>query len=112
MEYEKKYGFKSIIKEWLNYISHLISANILSPIEEGTEILMRNLENRIIRVEKKILRDITSLLIIGFGGVFLIFALFFFLKEFLGLSNALAFFSIGGIVFVIGLLLKLKEFRR
>jgi energy-converting hydrogenase Eha subunit C len=48
-------------------------------------------------------------MIISFGGVLLIFALFFSLKEYLDLSNAAAFFSIGIIVFVIGLLLKVGE---
>jgi VIT1/CCC1 family predicted Fe2+/Mn2+ transporter len=72
-------------------------------------MVMKTIENRIMRIEKRILRKISSLFIIGFGGTFLIFALFFFLRESLGWSNAAACFSIGITVFVIGLLLKAGE---
>lgn len=108
-EYEKERGFMEMIKEGLAYISQIISASIFPPIVEGAEMVMKNIEDGIIRIEKRVLRKITSLLIIGFGGVLLIFALFSFLREFLGWSNAAAFFSIGITVFVIGLLLKLAE---
>ena len=117
VEREKEGGFmdmiKDGIKDGLSNISQIISASIFPPIAEGTETVMKNIEDRIIRIEKRIerriLRKISSLLIIGFGGVFLIFALFFFLIEYLGWSKAAAFFSTGIVVFVIGLLLKAGE---
>ena len=40
-----------------------------------------------------------------FGIIFLVLALFFFLREFLGWSNSASYFSIGMIMLVIGLLL-------
>ena len=59
------------------------------------------------------LNEVTVILILQqFGGVLLLFALLFFLREYLGWSNAVAFFSIGIIVFVTGLLLKVAEVRR
>jgi len=75
-------------------------------------MIMKNIDNRIVLIEKRILRKISTLLIIGFGGVFLILALLFFLIEHLGWSKAAAFFSIGITVFVIGLLLKAGEANR
>ena len=36
-------------------------------------MVMKTIEDRIVRIEKRILRKISSLLIIGFGVVFLIF---------------------------------------
>jgi hypothetical protein len=108
-EHEKKRGFMDMLKEGLSFISHIISASIFSPIEEGAERVINNIEDRIIRIEKRIFRKISSLLIIGFGAVFLIFALFFFLIEYMHFSNATAFFSIGITIFVVGLLLKLRE---
>ena len=121
---EKEGGFMDLIKDGLRHISQIISSSVFPPIAEGTdmvmknaedriEMIMKNIEDRIIRVEKRIenriLRRISSLLIMGFGGVFLLFALFFFMIEYLGWSKAAAFFSVGIIVFVIGLLLKAGE---
>jgi hypothetical protein len=120
VEREKEGGFmdmiKDGIKDGLSNISQIISASIFPPIAEGTDRVMKNIEDRIIRIEKRIenriLRKITSLLIMGLGAVFLLFALFFFLIEYFGWSKAAAFFSIGMIVFVIGLLLKAGESNR
>lgn len=109
VENEKEQGFMGMIKDGLGYLSNIISASILSPITEGAQIVMENIEEKIIQIEKRILRKIFSFLVIGFGAVFLLFALFSYLKEFLGWSNTVAYFSIGITVFVIGLLLKLNE---
>jgi len=109
---EKKRGFMDVIKSVLSYISQIISSSIFPQIAEGAEMIMKNIDNRIVLIEKRILRKISTLLIIGFGGVFLILALLFFLIEHLGWSKAAAFFSIGITVFVIGLLLKAGEANR
>ncbi len=108
-EHEKKTRILDRIKGGLSYISQIIYANILPKIAESAEGVMNNIDNRIIQIEKRILRKISSLLIIGLGGLFLIFGIFFLLRESLGWSNATAYFSIGITVFVIGLLLKLGE---
>jgi len=109
VECEKESGFMDMIKDGLNYGSQIISSSIFPPIAEGAERVMKNIDDRIIQIEKRMLRKIYSLFMIGFGGIFLIFALFFFLTGHLGWSNAAAFFSIGITVFVIGLLLKVGE---
>ncbi len=109
VENEKKYGFMDIITEGLGYASKIISASIFPPIAEGAELVMKTIEERTIQMEKRIMRKISSLLIIGFGGLLLVFALIFFLRDSFGLSNALAIFSIGITIFVIGLLLKVGE---
>ena len=108
-ERKKKRGFMDTIKGGLGHIYQIVSASAITQIAKGAEMIMKNIDDRIIRIEKRIIRKLSSLLVIGFGGVFLIFALFFFLKEHLGLSNSSAFFSIGITVFVIGLLLKIRE---
>lgn len=97
-EREKGNGFLDKIKNGFRYISQILSAGIILPIED-----------RILRIEKRIMRKMHSLLVIGFGAVLLIFSLFFFFKEFLGWGNAAAFFVIGIVVFIIGLLLKIAE---
>jgi hypothetical protein len=81
----------------------------LPPIAEGAEMVMKNIDSRILCIEKRILRKISFLIILGFGGVLLIFALLFFLINYLSWSNAVAFFFVGIIIFIIGLILKIRE---
>lgn len=110
---EKEHGFKDIIKK-------LISEVILSPIIEGAEVVMKNIDEKIINIEKRIIRNIekriirtlSTMLIMGLGIIFLIFSFFFALKEYLGLTNSLSFFFIGIIILLIGILLKLGKSNR
>jgi VIT1/CCC1 family predicted Fe2+/Mn2+ transporter len=111
-EDKKDHGFIGIIKDGLEYTAHRILANISPPITEGVEKIVQNLEDRIIRIEERMIRKIISFAVIGLGAIFLVFALFFFLREFLGWSNSAAFFSIGIVMFVAGLLLKVGESER
>ena len=104
---KKELGFKNRIKRGIGYISQL--ASIFPQIAEGAERTMKHINYGTIPIEKRILGKIFSLLVMGFGGVFLIFALFFYLRESLGWSNPVAYFSIGIIIFVIGLFLKIRE---
>ena len=106
VEEKIEHGFLDTIKGGLRSVSQIISASIFPPISEGAERVIKNIEGRIIQIEKRILRRLSSLLIIGFGGVLLIFALFFYLRESLGWSNTAAYFSIGIVIFVIGLMIK------
>lgn len=108
-ECEKKLGFMDMIKEGLSYVSQIISSSIFPPIAEGTERIMKNIDDRIMLIEKRILRKISSLFILGFGGVFLIFALFFYLTENLYWDSSAAFFTIGVFVFVTGIMFKISE---
>ncbi len=106
---KKERGFMDIIKGVFIYLSSIVSASIFPKIEEDAEKVMKNIDDRLLLMEKRLLRKIFSFLIIGLGGIFLIFALFFLLIEFLGWSKSLAFFSIGILIFIIGLILKIKE---
>lgn len=108
-KYEKEHGFTDLVKGGLNFISKIVFGGIFPTIAEGAEIVMKNIDDSMALLGKRILRRVYSSLIIGFGIVFLAFALFFYTKESLGWSNATVFFSIGIIVFVIGLLLKVGE---
>ncbi len=98
-----------VVREGVGFLSQIITATIVPPLAEGTETVMKKVEERLLRMEKRILRKTTSLFFIGVGGAFLAFALFFSLKEILGWSDAAACFSIGITIFVIGLLLKAGE---
>ncbi|MFO8015679.1 MAG: hypothetical protein R6U32_01100 [Candidatus Woesearchaeota archaeon] len=102
-------GFTGKIKEGLSYISQIASEGIFPPIAESAERVMRNIEDKMMHIEKRILRRIGSFLIIGFGSIFLTFALFFFLIEYLSWTKTASFFFIGMTIFVVGLLLRLSE---
>ena len=106
---EKRRWFVHTLLDAVLYIPNLLSAVVLPSIEEGTQMVMNTIEDKFMQIEKKIMRRISSLLVLWLGGLFLLFSLFFFLIEYVGLSNAAAFFSIGIVVFVTGLVLKLRE---
>lgn len=93
-EDKKDRGFADTIKDGLGYIAQKILVHASPPI---TEVLERTI------------RKIFSFAVIGFGAIFMLFALFFFLKESLGWSNSAASFSIGILLLAAGLLLKWKE---
>ena len=109
VENEKKQGFMDVVKEGLGTVSKIIVSSVVPPIAEGAETIMKNIDERLMRVEKRILRKICNILIIGFGSIFLIFALLFFMIEYLHWSNAVSFFAIGITILVIGLIMKLTE---
>jgi len=109
VENEKKHGFMDIIKDGLGYVSQIILASMVPPITQGAEVIMKKIDDRMILLENRVLKKISSLIILGFGAVFLIIALLFFLTEYLHWTNAVSFFSIGITIFVIGLILKLME---
>lgn len=106
---EKKHDFIDTVKKGVGSISRILVSSISPPIIEGTEIIMKNIEDRIVKMEKRIIKKMTSLMIIGVGAIFLIFSLFFLLREYFNWNNTAAFFTIGIIIFVTGLLLKVKE---
>ena len=95
-----------MIADGLIQITRVITAGVMPPIAEGTETIMKSIDEKIARIEKRILRKTVSMMILGFGATFLVLALFSLLVEYLLWSNAAAFFSIGITIFVIGLLLK------
>lgn len=109
IENEKKHGFAGMVKEVFSYISGIASAGILPQILERVNKVMKNIDYRLIQVERRIFRKMYSLLIITFGGLFIIFSLFFILKDYFGFSNAFSFFSIGIFLFMIGFMLKIGE---
>ena len=108
-ENKKEPGFMDMIKDVISFLSRIIPAVLFPPIAESIEVIMNNFEDRMMMLEKKMLRKIFSLAIISVGGIFLIFALLFFIVDSLGWSRSTAFFSIGIIIFVIGLLMKVGE---
>ena len=91
---KKPNRFMGMIKGGLNYTARQILAHISPPITKGVE---------------RVTRKIFSSVVIGLGAIFLVLALFFFLRESLGWSNSASYFSIGIIMLVIGLLLNAEK---
>ena len=65
-EGEKGNGFMNIITEGLSYVSKIVSASLFPPIAEGAELIMKNIDERIKQIEKRIERRICSFLLIGY----------------------------------------------
>lgn len=106
---ENNSGLKTILENGLGYISSIISEKMYPRRDENTETFMKNIDNTVLTIEKRVLRKILSFIVIGVGTLFLLFALFSYVKESLGWSNSLAYLSLGIIILIIGLILKLNE---
>lgn len=103
MEQEKRNNKEeSFFERGLKSLSEIVSEKIFYPLNKKSEMIINNMEKRIVR-------KISSLMIIWIGGLFLVFSLFFFLRENLGWNNAESLFSIGIIIFVAGLIVKIME---
>lgn len=109
VECKKERGIRELVKDGLRYVATIVSASVFSPIAEGAETVMTTIEKKIMQIEKRIVKNISSLVMIGFGSIFLILALLFFLIEQLRWSKTAAFLSIGIIIFVTGVLLKASK---
>ena len=101
---KKTRDFLGTIKGIVDYIAPKILASISAA--QAAEKVMQNIENCATRIGERMLRKMFSFAVIGLGLIFLMFALFFSLKEFLGWSNSAAFFSIGMLMLAVGLLLR------
>ena len=108
----KQRGVMDILIDSVNYLSRGVLGNLFSQLAEAPEKIMDDIDERILKIENRIIKKLSFLLVTGFGGIFLIFALLFFLKERFGFGNAAAFFFIGITIFVAGLLLKIWELER
>src|SRR3989344_167415 len=96
----------------LSYIYSIISERIFPKREESTKNFIDNLEDISLIIEKRILRKISNFIVIGVGMTLLIVALISYLKEVQAWSNMFAYSFVGIIIFVIGLIIKLKESER
>ena len=109
MREKKENGLVNMVKDFFGNISQIFLGSIIPPLLDSTELVMQNIEKRIKIIEKRIIRKISSFLIISFGGIILIFSLIFYLIEYLKWSKSLAYLSIGIILLIIGLILKVKD---
>lgn len=108
-ENEQESGLTGILKEGVGALFRIISASIFPPIVHGTEMVMKTVEESVRRMESRIMRRMSTLLLIGFGGAVLLCSLFFLLRDSFGMSSAVASFIIGIAILMIGLLLKAGE---
>jgi hypothetical protein len=88
-----------------HHVSEFFVASVFPSIAQGADRVMKNVDERVLRLEQRLLRKIGTRLVLAFGGVFLVLALFFLLKDSFGWSQAAASFAIGIVAFVIGLVL-------
>ncbi|PIN93812.1 hypothetical protein COU54_01705 [Candidatus Pacearchaeota archaeon CG10_big_fil_rev_8_21_14_0_10_31_24] len=109
VKYEKENRFRSSLKEGLSYISNVISAKLFNQIIGSTQRVIDNIEDRIMKIQKNLLRKILIVQVFWLGIVLLIFALFFFIKDFFDWNNSISFLFIGIIVFIIALVLQFGE---
>jgi hypothetical protein len=106
MAEHQEQGIFDMIKEGLRNLSQNFASSMFQPIVDKTENAIRHVEDRLLLMEKRLLKKMFSAFIIGFGGLFLLFSLLFFLIEYLEWSVSGSFFTIGIIIFVAGIMLR------
>ena len=102
-------GVIKLLSELLTGFSQLLTASILPPIAQGTELILDTVNKRIRKIERRIIRSIQTQLIITIGLLFLVMSFFFFLVDQLELSKALSYLVIAIKLLFVGLFLKLQE---
>ena len=111
-ENEEGLSLKRVLENGLGYLSSIISEKIYPRREEEKEDFTKNIDDLAKVIEKRILGKVLSFLIIGVGLVFLVLALHTYLSESLGWGSVLTNLIIGMVIFVIGLITKLREYER
>ncbi|MBS3083787.1 hypothetical protein J4423_03215 [Candidatus Pacearchaeota archaeon] len=107
MVFEKKRGFADYVSDGFNAVSEGVrrfASTKFDTIIDKAEWKLMGLQDRII---KKFMHT----LFFGISAVFLSLSAFYLMKEYFNLSNTLSFFTIGILVFLIGIFIKLTERR-
>jgi|GEM_PF-5403105 len=75
-------------------------------IKVETDAAIRKAEDRINKIETKIINNLIGLSLMGASIIFLAISGFYFMREFLLLSNTVSFLIIGLILLTIGIIIK------
>lgn len=105
VESKKAYGFVDVIKEISQSMLKSISTAVSPHVVKGITNMKNSVDEKIIQIEQRILKRVSLLLTRLFGGILLIFALFFFLINSLHWNKATALFFIGISILLISFLL-------
>jgi hypothetical protein len=105
-------GVIDILKMGLSYVSEFITASIVPSITQGADIVLTSIENRLLILEKRIVRNIQSSIVIGLGILCICASLLFYLIQQIGLYPYIAFIIIGIPAVIFGLILKIHNNER
>ncbi len=103
--------FRKVISDYfydgLNYLTHRVGDYTSSKFDE---FAMR-IEHKVMGLQDRMVKKLTSGLLFTTSMVFITLGCFYFLREYINLSNALSFFTVGIVLLMIGLIIKSTERR-
>ena len=100
---------KKKIGDYLSDGFHAVTERVSHFANSKFDGLIDKIEYKVMRLQDRAMKKISSGLLIVTSIVFLALSLFYFLKEYTGLSNTLSFFIIGILLLIVGVLIKSTE---
>ncbi|MEK6894318.1 MAG: hypothetical protein AABX10_02550 [Nanoarchaeota archaeon] len=105
MVFRKKKGIGEYISDGLD----VVSAKVGNFASHKFDDLINKIEYKVMNLQDRVLKKLTSGLLLVVSIVFLSLGCFYLLKEFFILSNTVSFFTIGILLFVISLYIKSND---
>ncbi|VVB77833.1 Uncharacterised protein [uncultured archaeon] len=91
----------------LDYIKESLSTSVQRFLKQLEEELCRNIEIRINKIKRQIIKELIAILIIFISILFLVLSAVFFLIEYVHLGKSVSFLIMGIMFLIIGIIVKL-----
>lgn len=103
--------FRKVISDYvydgLDYLTHRVGNYTSNKFDE----FAIKIEHKVMGLQDRMVRKLTSGLLFSTSVVFIALSGFYFLREYVNLSNTTSFFSIGVVLLMVGLIIKSTERR-
>ncbi|MDO8459680.1 MAG: hypothetical protein Q7S74_01090 [Nanoarchaeota archaeon] len=94
------------VKEGASVLSGKAASYVSTRVKEEVGAFIDRIEQRIITIEERLLRNLLAMIIISSSIIFLALAVFFFMAEYLKLTNTISFLIVGIILLLVGIIIK------
>ncbi len=85
----------------------VVSEKVTDEISYRADLILDKAEYRLERIQRNLLKNLFSLLLIGAGAILIFISLYFFLTDFAGLADAYALLIFGGFLLIMGIISKM-----
>ena len=107
MVFEKKRTFTDYVSQGIDAVSEGVRRFASTKFD----LIIDKAEWKLMGLQDRIIKKLVCTLFFGISAVFLALSAFYLMKEYFNLSNTLSFFTIGILLLLIGIFIKLSEKR-
>jgi hypothetical protein len=93
--------FIDFLRDTISLVSHRV--------REDVDMVMDRVEERVLSLQRQLLFRLAGFLLLAIGALCLVFAAFYYLTQSLGVSKALVFLVLGGVLFLGGIIFSYKR---